>query len=191
LHENSTAKKYAKKIINSIEEESKYIRVKSELEDFLKLMHDNKEFKDGMEGFLFTVIQKKALLTWIDEKAGLSMEAYKIILDMIENNTIKALSRIIREMEIFWFEKNGIEKLKVLSAVFMNKQLEEKLIKNLEKSFDKKIILENEVDESLIAGIKIQRGSVFYDFSINGNLKKLKQAILKETKNTTSYAKEP
>jgi F0F1-type ATP synthase delta subunit len=34
------------------------------------------------------------------------------------------------------------------------------------------------IDPSLIAGLKVQRGSVFYDFSIQGNLKKLKDALL-------------
>ena len=52
------------------------------------------------------------------------------------------------------------------------------LIKNLEESFNKKIIIEKEVDPSLIAGIKIQRGLVYYDFSIQGNLKKLKEALV-------------
>jgi F0F1-type ATP synthase delta subunit len=62
----------------------------------------------------------------------------------------------------------------------LSEKLENRLKKNLEKSFDKKIVIDKEIDPSLIAGIKIQRGSIFYDFSIEGNLKKLKDAILTE-----------
>ena len=57
---------------------------------------------------------------------------------------------------------------------------EKKLIDELEKSYNKKVVIEKEVDKSLIAGIKIQRGSIFYDFSVNGNLNKLKHALTEE-----------
>ncbi|MCP5053482.1 MAG: F0F1 ATP synthase subunit delta [bacterium] len=87
---------------------------------------------------------------------------------------------ILSSLEELWFEKNGIEKLKVFSAIPLSAKLEKQLVKNLSKSFDKTIILESEIDKTLIAGIKIQRGLVYYDFSIEGNLGKLKEALLSD-----------
>ena len=99
---------------------------------------------------------------------------------LTEKNRMIFLDVIIKLLEELWFERNGVEKLKILSAVKLSKKLEQKLIKNLEKSFNKKIVLEKEIDKSLIAGIKIQKGSIFYDFSIEGNLSKLKDSLLEE-----------
>lgn len=177
-------------MIKSIKDEKEYLKLKKELEDFLLLINRNNEFKAGMESSLFSKKQKKELLESIHNKAKFNKKTFNLLLTMIDENRLIILETVVILIEELWFEKNGIEKLKVLSAVALNKPLEEKLIKNLEKSFDKKIIIEKEVDESLIAGIKIQRGSVFYDFSINGNLKKLKAAILAETKHSISPAKE-
>ena len=87
---------------------------------------------------------------------------------------------IISQMEELWYEKNGIEKFKVYSAVELSENQEKRLIEELEKYHKKRVIFEKEIDKSLIAGIKIQKGSVFYDFSINGNLNKLKDALLEE-----------
>ena len=191
MKENSLAKRYALGLIKSIKSEKEYLTLKKELEDFVILINRNDEFKTGMESSLFSKNRKKDLLESIDKKAKFSKKTFNLLLTMIDENRLIILETVVLLLEELWFEKNGIEKLKVLSAVSLNKQLEKKLIKNLEKSFDKKIIIEKEVDESLIAGIKIQRGSVFYDFSINGNLKKLRKAILAETINSTSPAKEP
>lgn len=190
MKENSLAKRYALGLIKSIKDEKEYLKLKKELEDFLLLINRNNEFKAGMESSLFSKKQKKELLESIHNKAKFNKKTFNLLLTMIDENRLIILETVVILIEELWFEKNGIEKLKVLSAVALNKPLEEKLIKNLEKSFDKKIIIEKEVDESLIAGIKIQRGSVFYDFSINGNLKKLKAAILAETKHSISPAKE-
>lgn len=191
MKENSLAKRYALGLIKSIKDEKEYLILKKELEDFVILISRNDEFKAGMESSLFSKNQKRELLDSIHNKAKFNKKTFNLLLTMIDENRLIILETVVLLLEELWFEKNGIEKLKVLSAVSLNQQLEEKLIKNLEKSFDKKIIIEKEVDESLIAGIKIQRGSVFYDFSINGNLKKLKNAILAEAINSTSQAKEP
>ena len=48
---------------------------------------------------------------------------------------------------------------------------------NLEKKLNKKIVLEKEIDSSLIAGIKLKKGSIYYDFSIDGNLKRLYKTL--------------
>lgn len=180
MKENSLAKRYALGLIKTIKDEKEYLKIKGELEKFLILLVNNEEFKAGMETFLFSKKQKRELLDSINREVKYSEKTFNLLLAMIDENRLVILGLVIRLLEELWFEKNGIEKLKVHSAVALSEQLEKKLVKNLEKSFAKKIVIEKEVDDSLIAGFKIQRGSIFYDFSIKGNLKKLKDTILTE-----------
>jgi len=98
-------------------------------------------------------------------------------LALIEENRMMFLDQIVVFLEDFWFEKKGIEKITVLSAIPLDDRQQNELIHQLEKSFQKKIVIENQPDPSLIGGIKIQRGSTYFDFSIEGNLKKLREVL--------------
>lgn len=178
MKENSLAKRYASGLIKTLKDEKEYQDVKKELEQFLELLNSIDEFKAGMETLLFSNTQKKEVLDSINQKIKFKDKTYKFLLTVMDENRLVYLDAILNMLEELWFDKSGIEKLKVFSAVPLNAKLEKKLIQNLEKAFDKSIVLEKEIDESLIAGIKIQRGLVYYDFSIEGNLKKLKQALL-------------
>lgn len=178
MKENSIAKRYAKGLIKTIKDESQYREVRKQLEEFSKLMNSNPEFKAGMETMLFSKGQKKELLEAIHQKVQFNEKTFNFLLILLEENRAAVLENVIEVVEELWLEINNIEKLNVFSAVELKSEVERKLIENLEKSFDKKIILDKKIDPTLIAGIKIQRGSVFYDFSIEGNLQKLKEALL-------------
>ena len=178
MRESSIAKRYAKALIKTIKNEPEYLDIKAELETFSDLLKKDKEFKIGMETFLFSKNQKREILEAINRQTKFKEKTFNFLLTLVEENRLTVLEEIIRLLETLWFEANGIEKLKVHSAVELNEKLEKKLIKSLEKSFDKKIVIEKAIDPSLIAGIKVQQGSIYYDFSIQGNLKKLKEALL-------------
>lgn len=180
MRENSLAKRYAKGLIKTIKDEKEHIVIKKELERFLKILNDNAELKAGLETLLFTKKQKKEMLNSINKKVRFHEKTSTFLMILTEENRMLFLDVIIQLLEELWFERKGIEKLEVFSAVKLSKNLEQKLIKNLEKSFNKKIVLKKGIDKSLIAGIKIQRGSIFYDFSVEGNLIKLKDALLEE-----------
>lgn len=180
MKENSLAKRYAKGLIKSIRNPGEYDDIKRQLDEFFRLLQANPEFKSGMETMLFSVNQKKDLLDAIRQKTDLSDKTNNFLVSLIEENRIAILGLIIQVLEQLWLEANGSEKLKVFSVTPLKESLEKELIISLEKAFGKKIILEKAIDPSLIAGIKIQRGSTFYDFSIEGNLKKLKEALLTE-----------
>jgi len=180
LKENNLAKRYASGLIKTFEDEKEYLGVKEELEQFLGLLNDIHQFKAGMETLLFSKSQKIEVLDALKEKIKFRDKTYKFLLTILEENRLNYLDLMIQLLEDLWFEKNNIEKMKVYSAVALSAALEKKLIKKLEQAFKKTIVLEKEIDKTLIAGIKIQRGLVFYDFSIEGNLRKLKEALLSD-----------
>jgi F-type H+-transporting ATPase subunit delta len=178
LKETSAAKRYAAGLIKTLTSENEYQDIKKELETFLEVLNSIEEFKTGMGTLLFSKSQKKEILDTLYQKIKFNKKTYQFLWTILEQNRLMILDSIILMLEDLWFEKNGIEKLKVYSAVFLGPAQEKKLIKNLETAFKKRIVIEKEVDPSLLAGIKVQRGHVFYDFSIEGNLKKLKEALV-------------
>ena len=178
MKETSAAKRYAAGLIKTLTGEPEYQEIKKELEIFLELLNRIEEFKTGMGTLLFSKSQKKEILDTLHQKVKLNQKTYRFLWTILEQNRLMVLDSIIMMLEDLWFEKNKIEKLKVYSAVHLGPEQEKKLIKKLETAFKKRIVIEKEVDPSLLAGIKVQRGHVFYDFSIEGNLEKLKETLV-------------
>ncbi len=178
MKESRIARRYAEGLIKTLANENEYLTTKRELEEFLNMLKSIDEFRAGMETPMFSKSQKQEILDSIHRKITFTKKTYQFLLTVVEENRLIFLDAIIQLLEKLWFEKNGIEKLQVFSAIPLSAKLEKQLIENLEAAFNKKIVIEKEIDPSLIAGIKIQRGLVFYDFSIEGNLKKLKEALL-------------
>ncbi len=182
MRENNLARRYALGLLKTLASESEYTAIRSELIFFKQILVKNDEFKSGLESTLFSMEQKQELLDAIQEKSKFQDKTYNFLLTILEENRIKILDAILQVLENLWLEKNGVEQLTVFSAIHLNENLEAKLIGQLEKAFrKKKILLNKKIDKSLIAGIKIQKGSVFYDFSIAGNLNKLRESLLEES----------
>ncbi|MCK4835067.1 MAG: ATP synthase F1 subunit delta [Candidatus Aminicenantes bacterium] len=171
------SKRYAKALVDSIQHEEEYIEITGQLGQFLELMERDVEFRSGMETVLFSKRQKREILTTIKDKMEFSTKTFNFVMALIEENRLVFLDSILQIVEKFWYEKKGIEKFIVFSAIPLNQAQKERLIKQLEDALQKKVVIENNCEPSLIAGIKIQRGSVFFDFSIAGNLKKLKEEL--------------
>lgn len=186
MKEHSVAKRYASGLVKSIESSHEYQTIKTELIEFLRILNSIDTFKAGMETALFSINQKTDVLTSVNSRIKLLPKTYQFLMTVIEENRLIFLESMIHLMEELWLEKNGIEKLKVFSVVPLTPVLESRLVHNLEKAFKKKIMIEKEIDPTLIAGIKIQRGLVFYDFSIEGNLKKLKEVLLADYPGTSA-----
>lgn len=180
MKENSVAKRYASGLVKAIENDTEYREIRNELNQFLSLLKSSDQFKAGMETFLLSKRQKKEVLDDIRDKAKLRDKSYQFLLTIVDENRLTFLESILQLMEDLWFEKSGIERIKVFSVIPLTPIMEARLQKKLETAFDKKIVLEKGIDPSLIAGIKIQRGLIYYDFSIEGNLKKLKEALMAE-----------
>lgn len=178
MKENSLAKRYARALINTAADETEYLAVKEELQAFREILDENADFKAGMETLLFSKQQKREVIETLNKKIKFREKTVNFLLSLVDENRFIVLDTIIQLMEELWFEANGIEKLNVYTAVALTKKLETKLIESLETAFKKKIIIDTEIDPSLIGGLKVRRGLVFYDYSIAGNLKKLKDALL-------------
>ncbi len=177
---NRIARRYAKALVQTLGDEKEYNTIKAELELYLELFEQIKELRAGMETLLFSKPQKKEMIKSINTKISFSRKTHNFLNSLIDQNRLSFLKIILEFMEDLWMEHKGVEKLKVFSVIKLNKELEKKLKHCLKKCFKRDIILQKEIDRSLIGGIKIQRGYIYYDFSIQGNLKRLKEKLAEE-----------
>ncbi len=176
----AVAKRYAKALCGSIKDKKDYEIIKSNFHAFLSLQDSVELFKNGMETQLFSENQKRELLDIINKKAGFDKRFINLLELLIERNRLPLLKDIESFLELSWNERNGIERIKVSSVIPLSDTQKKRLSDILSQRFSKKIILEEEIDKSLIAGIKLVRGTVNYDFSLSANLQKLKKSFIEE-----------
>lgn len=174
----SLTKKYSKALAESIKDDKEYLEIKAELELFVGFLESDYKIKAGLETMLLGYMQKFEILDIYRSKAGINKKTYNFLKTLIENNRMFYLKTIVEILEDQWYESRGIEKFVLFSAVEIDPDQEDNLRERLKKALDKDVVFEKEIDPSLLAGIKLMKGSVYYDFSIEGNLKKLRESLV-------------
>jgi len=92
---------------------------------------------------------------------------------LLRNNDLKLLSKIIEKIEEIDKEKRGVVEVKIAST----KKIEPEIIEKLRKLI-KNAEIQEEIDPSLIGGLKIQIGDLLIDGSIKAKLNKLRQSLV-------------
>ncbi len=96
---------------------------------------------------------------------------------LAENNRLAALSEIAALFEALKAEAERTLHAEVISAFEVTEPQREKLAAALKQRFDRDVVLECRVDESLIGGAIIRAGDVVIDGSARGGLAELATAL--------------
>jgi len=174
---SSLSKRYALGLIKALRSREEYAEVKKQLSEFQRLLSTSEELHAGLVTPMLSREQKTALLDVLKQAVTFSPKTMNFLLALLDENRMDRLAEILRVMDDLWLESRGIEKMQVFSAVPMDDVLRSKLEKQLENALRKPVHVVYAVDPDLIAGIRIQRGSVAYDLSVAGNLRKLQRRI--------------
>ena len=180
MKESSLVKRYAKALVLTVANESEFKRITAELNDVLALLAADDKLKTGMATFMISQPEKIKALNIIKDKMNLHDKSFRFLLTVAAENRFAYLEQIVRQLPDAWCNVHGVEKITVFSAVELNAGQRKRLLGNLEKALQKKIMLYYKVEPVLIAGISLQRGSLRYDYSLAGRLKKLRESLVGE-----------
>ena len=180
MKENSLVKRYAKALVQTVAKESEFERAAKELNDVLALLAVNDKLKSGMATFLLSQSEKTEALHIINDKMGLHPMVFRFLLTLSAENRFAFLEQIVRQLPDAWCSVHGVEKITVFSAIELNAVQKDRLLGNLEKALRKKVRLYYQLEPALIAGISLERGSLRFDYSLAGNLKKLRESLVGE-----------
>jgi len=104
-------------------------------------------------------------------------EGRKFLLMLAENNRIAVLPQISVLFEQLKSQHEGILEANIVSAFEMNNRQLSKLVSDLEKKFERKIVAKVQVDPELIGGVKVEIGDEIFDASIRGKLEAMANAL--------------
>jgi len=180
MKESSLVKRYAKALVLAMDDEAEFQRVQRDLSGFLELLAADEKLKIGLETSLISQAEKARALEIAGAEMGLHAKTLQFLLTVASENRMVFLEPMVRMLPDAWCAARSIERITVSSVVELSQGQREHLRANLEKALARRVALDFQLDPALIAGICLGRGSVQYDFSLAGSLKKLRETLVGE-----------
>lgn len=172
------AKRYAKALLDTCGIENAPQAI-AELGVINDLMVKSKEFRSLLVSPLFSSEERGKAINQIKDRVKLSDSTVKYIMHLSELGLIISLPEIIRVANQLYLEKKKKAKAVVMTPIEISKDYENKLKTSLKKLTDRDVDIEYVMDPSLLGGVLIKVGSTMYDTSIKGQLRLLRNELIK------------
>ena len=181
IAEKVLAQRYALTLFNLVQQgyPDKIETAKQELSDLAQLYDTSEEISEILNHPLISPAKKK---DFINKVSGgrVSPTVIKFVELLINKNRIEYLPLIAETYDALADQSRGIRRVKVKSYF----PLPEEQLKVLEQQVGtlisaRRVIIESEIDHSLLGGIKVQIGDTMIDGSVSGRLEDMKQQLLK------------
>lgn len=173
----SIARRYAKALLAIGVEAKTFEKLGDELKQFAGLM-GNKELRETLENPSYPLSKRKAIITQLVARLKPSKTMQSFVLLLTDRNRLGALPSIDREYEKMVDIHAGRVRADVTSAMKLNLTDVTRLKQALEKKTGKNVILKQDTDPELIAGMVTQIGSIVYDGSIRTRLEQMRQTLI-------------
>lgn len=171
-------KRYAKMFLNTTGLEGAPEAI-SELVTIKDLIAENVEFMRLLENPLFTSEERGRAVKELSLRLKLSDNTVRFILYLSELRIISSLPELINTVTVLYLEKKKMAKAIVTTPAIIDKKYEERLRASLKNLTGMDMDMEYIIDPSVIGGMMVRVGSTMYDSSIKGQLRLLKDDIMK------------
>lgn len=98
---------------------------------------------------------------------------------LVQHKRLSQADKVIKAFSKYADEKQNIIEVTVTTAEKMSSQRSQKLTKELELHLDKKVVLAEAIDDSLLGGITLRYGDTVADGSVKQQLSLLAQSFTK------------
>ena len=164
---------YASALFQAIENEETLREVKKDFSKVVKSVHNVPEFNDFITNPKIARAERKAVLKSVfSEVEG---PLYNMLLILFDKGKITELENIHEDFIELYNEHLSQEHVMVESVYKLSSdELDDVGKFFMKKTGLKKLMIENEVNENLIGGIRVFIGTKVYDASVRGQLNALK-----------------
>ena len=155
--------------------------VSGDLRGLAEIVAKSVELHDALVNPSIPLSERAGVLTAVLTRTKAHKTTRNFLLLLLDNNRLGALSDILVAFEEYYDERIGRVRARVCSATPLDKKTLDALQKHLLKVTGKsEIIVETEVDPSLIGGIVTHVGDRVFDGSIRTQLNLLQNKLLSQ-----------
>ncbi|MGL5352378.1 MAG: F0F1 ATP synthase subunit delta, partial [Clostridium sp.] len=171
-------RRYAIALYDVAEKKGKVQEYLKDLREICDIIDSNKEFHEVIKHPQIGTKQKKRTFINIF-KGKIDEELLSFLLILIEKDRILFLREKLEQMEKVDLEHKNTFKGYVKTTVPLKEEEFNRLISNLEAKYNKHIILEQIIDESILGGIYVRVNNDVIDGTVKLKLEELHELMLK------------
>ncbi len=173
------ARRYAKALLLIGKEDGKAEIYREELEKIANIIETEKGLERAITNPLYDAAGRRKVLGAIIERLGFSKMMASFLLFLFDKRRFGFLAHINTFYQKMADEIKGVARAKVVSAVALTDNAEKKIRATLSKMTGKTVVLESEVDPSLIGGVITRVGDLVLDGSIRTQLFNMRETLKK------------
>lgn len=174
--EGTLARRYTKALFQLAREAGREEAVGQELEQFYSA-YSRSDLQPVLTNPAFGVDTRKKILTQVTRAQDLSDLMVKFLSLLLERARLGYLTGIVNCYRRLLNEVKGRVDAKVVSASALDPALAERVRAELHGLSGKEVVLQQEVDPSLLGGLLVELQGKVYDGSVRTQLENMKQRI--------------
>ncbi len=168
------AKRYAKSIFDLCQEKDSLERTYKEINILIQVFKNNKTILDFLINPVISFSQKK---DFFDKglKDKLDNLTMSILYFVIRNKRANILIQILEEYNLLYRKEKKIMYVDLVTAKKANDELKSIIIKRLGQ--EKKILLNEKIDKSILGGVLIKVNDKQFDSTVKNHINKIKSSF--------------
>ena|SRR5690625_1615039 len=180
MSEAIVAKRYGEALFQLATEKGIEKKLISELRTVKEVFQKDEQINDFLNHPRITNANKLQLID--SSFASFDKNVVNTLKLLVQRHRIDNVAAIVDEFIHLQNEANGVAVATVYSTRALTDEEKSQLEASFKKRFNKKeISIVNEVDPSLLGGVKIRVGNTIYDGSLNNKLNRIKHNIVSES----------
>ena len=167
-------------LFEAARERSELEEVLSDLGEFVTALHESEELRLFFYGGQVPERQKRRAIDGLTE--GMKTQATNFLKVLVDNGREEILEEVFGRYEQLVKEHLGRIEVGVTTAVELSPEQLDRLKERLERTLEgKEVVLETDVDPSLVGGAVFRFGGRMMDGSIRGRLESLREGMLERS----------
>ncbi len=179
MSSSAIAIRYAKALLNIASEQKQVEPYADELAKVASVLKSEDMLRLLLDSPTFPLEKKQAILTDLSGLLELSDGMRNFLGLILEKGRIVYIPQIEQDYRKFADNLSGVVRAKITSASKLTKARSEAIQKGLEKQTGKQVVLNVQVDKSLIGGLQAEMSGKLFDGSVKTQLKRIAETLAK------------
>jgi ATP synthase F1 delta subunit len=172
------SKRYAKMFLNAVGIDRAPEGLK-ELSMLKALMEKSDEFRGFLVNPAFSEEERGSAIEEVGRSLNFSQETVKFVKYLSGQGAASALGEVTDKAVALYADMKNLAKATVITPIPIGTEYEGRLKESLKKLVSRDIELEYVTDPSLMGGMLVKVGSTMYDSSVSGQLRLMKDELIK------------
>lgn len=173
----SIARRYARALFSLAVEADRIEPWSSAFAALRSTFLESTELRDALTNPVYTADQRRGVVTRLAQALALDPEPTNLLLLLAERNRLALLDAVAEEFGELADQKLGRVRARVVSAVPLEQAEATRLADQLAGAAKAKVIVERQVDPTILGGVVARVGSMVYDGSLRSQLEELGRAL--------------